>query len=230
VDDENPSGQQWRTGDDQLSLAVGDVAGIARARHALGDQLDAWGFQETEGAVLVFSELVTNAVVHAGGAVGASVTRHGPRVRIDVQDRGAGVVGERIPGTAPGGLGLRIVSRLSDRWGTESTPDGKVVWAVVPCGADGDPSTDSERTAGSAPVEDPATAAAPPAGGAQPPTDAHALELLHRLVGTWATAATHPDTGAQGVLGSVEVSWLEGGGSSSTGPAPTIPTSRTPCW
>jgi len=40
-------------------------------------------------------------------------------------------LGQPTPG-ATGGRGLRIVEKLSTRWGTSSDADGTTVWAEVP--------------------------------------------------------------------------------------------------
>jgi anti-sigma regulatory factor (Ser/Thr protein kinase) len=81
---------------------------------------------------LVVSELVTNAVLHAGltdrDSITMSVEVHPDTVRVEVVDGGHGFVeaSERLPGRL--GWGLPIVEQLADRWGTERTSETKV-WA-----------------------------------------------------------------------------------------------------
>ena len=106
---------------------------VARARVAAlgavdGDAMDA--------LLVVVSELVTNAVRHAGLSseqlLTVRVTRRHDRVRVEVIDRGAGFDPAsvmRIEPTIAGGYGLRIVARLSERWGAER--DSGTVWAEV---------------------------------------------------------------------------------------------------
>jgi len=88
---------------------------------------------------LVASELVTNAVVHAGTTVGLRIGR--PRGRgtalIEVRD-GAPLVGHRLrprrqarPGHHTTGRGLAMVSQLSISWGVRPETEGKTVWALV---------------------------------------------------------------------------------------------------
>ena len=110
-----------------------DPAAISRARHVVAEQLRRWRCADPHDAALVLSELVTNAVVHGGGAVRITVTRQGENVRIDVHDNGSARQHLRAPSNNPGGLGLHIVDQLSERWGSQPTATGKLVWAVVSC-------------------------------------------------------------------------------------------------
>ncbi|WP_330304510.1 MULTISPECIES: SpoIIE family protein phosphatase [unclassified Streptomyces] len=105
-----------------------------------------------DDAVVVVSELVTNAVVHAGTDVdllcrleGASDEAPGPLV-VEVSDhhpsralRDDAV--ERPYGTPEYGRGLRLVASLSEAWGITYRPGIKTVWARLPvdgcAGADG---------------------------------------------------------------------------------------------
>jgi hypothetical protein len=32
----------------------------------------------------------------------------------------------------PSGFGLRIVSQLTNSWGWDQTPTGKIVWSIIP--------------------------------------------------------------------------------------------------
>ncbi|MGD0240092.1 MAG: ATP-binding protein [Streptosporangiaceae bacterium] len=87
---------------------------------------------------LVISELFSNALRHAAPLPGAQIRvtwRIDPvRVRVSVSDGGGLTVpelGEPAQG-ATGGRGLRIVAKLSSRWGTSTGEDGTTVWAEVP--------------------------------------------------------------------------------------------------
>ncbi|MFJ7157314.1 ATP-binding protein [Streptomyces sp. NPDC101118] len=99
------------------------------ARAALAD----WGWDAGEAAedtLLVVSELVTNASLHAGGCH-ELVLSAGEVFRVEVYD-GLPDLPQLQPAPrrgVPGGHGLHIVRRLSDRWGAEAHADGKVVWA-----------------------------------------------------------------------------------------------------
>ncbi len=78
-------------------------------------------------ALLLVSELVTNAVIHAelsaADTVRLTLLRDGDRLVIEVDDRGApsdrrrGIAaGEARPDTPGAGLGLKIVDRLAEHW------------------------------------------------------------------------------------------------------------------
>jgi len=96
--------------------------------------LRAWGRDEGMGDVLlVASELVTNAVIHAPqGAVDLTVTVADSVVRIEVVDCSR-VLPEPHRPTDEGtnGRGLLLVDAVADTWGAELGPSGKRVWAEV---------------------------------------------------------------------------------------------------
>jgi anti-sigma regulatory factor (Ser/Thr protein kinase) len=80
------------------------------------------GAEILDRAELLISELVTNAVVHAGSPVWLSVTAAGGAVHIEVEDNGGGQVARRRPGDLRGcnaGYGLWLVDSLADSWGVE---------------------------------------------------------------------------------------------------------------
>ncbi|MGC5040532.1 ATP-binding protein [Streptomyces sp. DT190] len=89
-------------------------------------------------ALLVASELTTNAILHGGGVTDFHVDIDGPGVRVSVSDRS-----DRLPVTAPrtdpqgrtrhGGHGWPIVCRLSRDVRVSDLPaGGKCITAVVP--------------------------------------------------------------------------------------------------
>ena len=90
-----------------------------------------------DDVVLVASELVGNAVVHAGPALDGDlavtweVAPDG--VMVEVDDASADLPQLRAASdTESGGRGLRIVASLADDWGVRRTARGKKVWARVP--------------------------------------------------------------------------------------------------
>jgi anti-anti-sigma factor len=108
----------------ELELAAGDRAPqLARVevREAVAGKLQT---PESELAVLLTSELVTNAVVHPGDrdgdSIGLRISTDRGRARVEVADSGGGF----DPGTlqrdetAAGGRGLLLVDRGAVRWGT----------------------------------------------------------------------------------------------------------------
>jgi len=87
-----------------------------------------------EVAETLVSELVTNSLIHAAASLVAVRIRSTPPVKVEVEDRNRSLphLGPNAP-TVPGGLGLVIVDRLADRWGTDVMADGKVVWFELEC-------------------------------------------------------------------------------------------------
>ena len=85
-----------------------------------------------DDAVLVLSEIVTNALVHTGSGVTVLVwsTPHGTRV--EVEDGGSYLpVRRRYAATAGTGRGLQLVEELTNRWGAERRGSGKMVWFEI---------------------------------------------------------------------------------------------------
>jgi len=117
------------------------------ARELLGHALDEWaatGRRTTaragDEAVLVLSELVTNAVVHAGTDVEVSCRLEEPRegpgawydIVVEVSDGHPSRTlrdGEPEHEPAEYGRGLRLVTALAMEWGVTYRRDGKTVWA-----------------------------------------------------------------------------------------------------
>jgi anti-sigma regulatory factor (Ser/Thr protein kinase) len=113
-----------------------DRTAPAVVREALADvHDDAWSLHD---GLLVASELVTNAVLHSGceaeHRLEVSASLSGDHLLISVHDPGfsGGRAALRgAEGLEAGSLGLRIVERLSRRWGAEQR-DGYRVWAELP--------------------------------------------------------------------------------------------------
>jgi anti-sigma regulatory factor (Ser/Thr protein kinase) len=86
-------------------------------------------------AVLLCSELVTNAVLHsksgrAGGTVTLVVTDLTASVHVKVIDDGSATSIPVVKADvyAPDGRGLFLVEHLADQWGYESDEAGTTVW------------------------------------------------------------------------------------------------------
>jgi len=109
---------------------------VATARGFVRDTLQGWGFAEVvDDAVVLASELVTNAVVHAGTAADVLCLRSPTAVRIEVADhypeREIPLHDSAAPQPSPdreGGRGLLLCSALASRWGVEYTSTHKQVW------------------------------------------------------------------------------------------------------
>ncbi|WP_371494317.1 SpoIIE family protein phosphatase [Kitasatospora sp. NBC_00374] len=111
-----------------LSLA-GDLSMVRHARRFARRTLAGWGLAAlSDQAELLTSELITNALVHAGAPVQlrlfrdklltvevSDVDSHEPRLR-------------RAREQDEGGRGMHLVNELAHRWGSRATHEGKVVW------------------------------------------------------------------------------------------------------
>ncbi len=115
------------------------AASVGVARRTLVSDLIEAGIRgaAVTDAALVVSELCSNALQHGtplpGGAVRAAWDLDDGTVRVSVSDGGGPNRPElgQPTSTATGGRGLRIVARLSRRWGASSGPEGTTVWAEV---------------------------------------------------------------------------------------------------
>ncbi|MEU0728763.1 ATP-binding protein [Streptomyces sp. NPDC006140] len=134
-----PGGRQVR----RLSFD-GESGVVPLARDFTRQALYAWGWlpaasadqrAAAEDVLLVVSELVTNACLHAEGPDQLRITCDNKVIRIEVSDRGTGQPAPRTPHRAgrPGGHGMFIVQRLCLDWGVVRTPGvaGKTVWAEL---------------------------------------------------------------------------------------------------
>lgn len=109
---------------------------VATARSFVRDTLQGWGFADiVDDAVVLTSELVTNAVVHAGTSADVLCLRSDEGVRIEVADRypereiplQASAVNMGSP-DREGGRGLQLCAALAGHWGVEYSPTHKQVW------------------------------------------------------------------------------------------------------
>ncbi|WP_369362150.1 ATP-binding protein [Streptomyces sp. CG4] len=115
-------------------------------RRLLHDRTDQNRIDDT---VLVVTELLTNAIRHAGGPVSLTIDLYEKGVTVGVVDRGrdttaiptdavsllAGLQDEATAATSGGdlatsGRGLYLVSAFANGWGVEPAREGKVVTAA----------------------------------------------------------------------------------------------------
>ncbi len=120
-------------------LLPADPRSAGRARSAVRRALKAWGMSDLSGDTeLLASELVANAVEHAGGQpVGFAVHRQAgadgqPAVRCEVSDSSPVLpeAGEAKP-DAERGRGLAIVAGLATDSGVRTSPVGKTTWFTL---------------------------------------------------------------------------------------------------
>lgn len=108
------------------------TASIRKARSFVDVTLMAWDLDELrERAVLLTSELATNAVLHARTPFRVSVVLDG-EVTIEVTDGSEELPRlEAVPVDGDRGRGLLLVSRLASRWGSRLEDGGKTVWFTL---------------------------------------------------------------------------------------------------
>jgi anti-sigma regulatory factor (Ser/Thr protein kinase) len=121
----------WPGDGHELELAA-DLTSPAAARAFVADLLGRWGFATlTDAATLLTSELVTNAVRHAGTGMRLTVSRtEHDTVRVAVTDhaRDVDIRPRRSDDDAEGGRGLFLVEQLANGWGSFVGDSGKTVW------------------------------------------------------------------------------------------------------
>ena len=88
---------------------------------------------DLETVELLTSEVVTNAVVHAGSSPVVEVAADGGTVRVSVEDHDpAWPMPRAVPEDATSGRGMGLVDTMADAWGVEqAAPRGKRIWFEV---------------------------------------------------------------------------------------------------
>jgi serine/threonine-protein kinase RsbW len=108
---------------------------VTRLRHAVASCVGRAGLmgQRLDDFVLAVNELLTNAVRHGGGKGRLQLWRRGDEVVCEVSDHGAGFdetrlsSGARPAADTPGGWGLWLADKLSDRMEVQTGPGGTTV-------------------------------------------------------------------------------------------------------
>jgi anti-sigma regulatory factor (Ser/Thr protein kinase) len=118
----------------ELPSGLDAAAEARRALDRVGDELPASRLRDVR---LLVSELVTNAVRHAGIGHGdpirLSIHADDGYLRVEVLDAGSGFE-LRAPEPDPSrasGWGLFLVDELADRWGVEGARPGTRIWFEI---------------------------------------------------------------------------------------------------
>ena len=113
---------------------------VSTARHALADELDANGVGTPmrDDAVLVLSELVSNAIKHAAplpsGDISVCWALQQDRLHLEITDGGALTRPQAAVAAVSslGGRGLDIVRTICSEWGVTEDGNAVTVWADLP--------------------------------------------------------------------------------------------------
>lgn len=124
----------------------GAAESVSRARDYVTGVLARTAPAPVEEAVLLVSEVVSNAIRHSdsgrlpGGRVSVVVACYGQVIHIEVIDDGSATKAPSpVPGTADepdfdaeGGRGLWLVDHMASAWGWHEAAAGRVVWFQLP--------------------------------------------------------------------------------------------------
>ena len=118
--------------DEEVTLPNGPE-GASIARRAMARAAELWLLDKelTDTALLLVSELATNAIRHGTPPVRLALRLDGDRLRVEVTDSSPVLPEVGSPGPDQvGGRGLQIVQQLAACWGTQvsRTALGKTVW------------------------------------------------------------------------------------------------------
>ncbi|PAZ10280.1 PAS sensor protein [Streptomyces sp. SA15] len=108
---------------------------VRHARRFTRRTLRTWGIPDDamDAALLVVSELVTNALVHTDGRVRLDLTLISHRLHVAVADASprTPVKSTSIGWEATGGRGILLVEAMSAAWGSLPVSGGKQVWSEI---------------------------------------------------------------------------------------------------
>jgi anti-sigma regulatory factor (Ser/Thr protein kinase) len=125
-------------GDALVRFTVPNAAAAASlARRELGSQAGAHlSVGRRHDAILALSEVVTNAVRHAGLTADEAITvefgpaQHGIRVSVEQPTSAMRAVATSYDAERVGGVGLALVEKVTDRWGVDPGPPGRVWFEI----------------------------------------------------------------------------------------------------
>jgi len=128
-----------------------NLTAAAAARTVVADAIRAWHIPvDPDVAVLLASELVTNAVTHGAPASATfillTIASDAAGLRVAVHDGSADlpVLENEDPAEAETGRGLLLVTSLSAEWGFYRTPAGKAVYFTLAFPCEGRPAAADE--------------------------------------------------------------------------------------
>jgi anti-sigma regulatory factor (Ser/Thr protein kinase) len=111
-----------------------EPAAVAEARSHVREVIHAWKVPvDPDIAILLASDLVTNAITHGSGeTVTLAIRCARDHLRIDVYDTSGSLpMTEVEPADTKAGRGLVLIATLSTEWGSFHTPAGKAVYFTL---------------------------------------------------------------------------------------------------
>jgi anti-sigma regulatory factor (Ser/Thr protein kinase) len=123
----------------RMSIQGHDLNGVKDARHFVDGLLGSWGLAEVSDDVqLLVSEVVTNALIHAGSDVDLRMRAFPDHVRVEVRDFASQppvpypfAASDEGVAEAEHGRGLFLVEALARAWNSSPNGRGKTVWLEV---------------------------------------------------------------------------------------------------
>ena len=118
----------------ELSLRPQPVE-VARARRHVAEVFDDVDDDTRSTLQVLTSEVVTNAIAHAGGDIVLCATRSPGKAHVEVRDISSQEPLLGLPDTdAEHGRGLLLLDALAAAWGVRPLPGrrGKAVWFTLP--------------------------------------------------------------------------------------------------
>ena len=110
---------------------------VSQARRELARHLSACGFPRVDDAVLVVSELASNAVLYSASAGQFFTVRtelHAAYLRVEVEDLGGQWIMKPPDESRPHGFDVVEVLTGPDNWGVDGDDGGRVAWARLEYG------------------------------------------------------------------------------------------------
>jgi GAF domain-containing protein/anti-sigma regulatory factor (Ser/Thr protein kinase) len=146
--------EQFEDRVEELPLADGPDAVRTARRFTVATLKDRGWTDVVDDAAMVVTELITNALLYGGAPVVLRLMPVRGGVRVEVQDHGEQLP-MRLVSTAESmtGRGLAVVGKLSNRWGIDPLPEGKVVWCEL--SLDGDTQADEAWSPSAHPLRHP---------------------------------------------------------------------------
>ncbi|MEH0417605.1 ATP-binding protein [Streptomyces sp. B21-083] len=178
-------------------------ASVSAARRKVRELLDAWRVDAdtADNALLITSELVTNALTHtASERIVCRLRLAAGRLHVEVEDenRGGTLPAQRRPGfDEQCGRGLLLVGVLSSDWGVRDAPhgSGRIVWAELPTAE-----VELTETSTASPPSTTSTAPASPATPAEATAPTGTASLAETATATEAALIASAPVGAAASL------------------------------